>query len=87
MASSPDAADKDIRSQLDELRAQVSALLNDKVGPGLAEMRHEAEDAVHQVRETASCQAATVAREIRERPFTSVLIAAAVGLLVGRLTR
>ncbi|MBN8893135.1 MAG: hypothetical protein BGP12_20475 [Rhodospirillales bacterium 70-18] len=90
MASDTDKAatiEGEIRRQLDELRAQIATLVDEKVTPRIAEARKEAEDAIHRVGDAAGCQTATVAREIRERPFTAVLIAAAAGLLIGRLTR
>jgi ElaB/YqjD/DUF883 family membrane-anchored ribosome-binding protein len=90
MASNPDAAstiEKDIRAQLDELRAQISTLVNEKVASRVAEAKQGAEDAVQHVREAAGCQVAVLSREIRERPFIAVLVAAAVGALIGRLTR
>jgi ElaB/YqjD/DUF883 family membrane-anchored ribosome-binding protein len=87
MATQIEPTEKDIRSQLDELRAQIAGLLNDKVAPKLAEARDEAEQMARQARDKASCQAAAIGREIRERPFTAVLVAAAVGALIGRFSR
>jgi ElaB/YqjD/DUF883 family membrane-anchored ribosome-binding protein len=87
MATDVETTEKDIRTQLDELRAQISSLLNDRVAPKLAEARDEAEAAVRHARDAASCQAAAVGREIRERPFTAVMVAAVVGALIGRLSR
>ena len=87
MATPIETTEKDIRTQLDELRAQITSLLNDRVAPKLADARHEAEAAMQHVRDAAGCQAAAVGREIRDRPFTAVLVAAGVGALIGRLTR
>ncbi|HTN11857.1 MAG TPA: hypothetical protein VL154_12895 [Acetobacteraceae bacterium] len=87
MATDVETTEKDIRTQLDELRAQIASLLNDRVAPKLAEVRDEAEAVVRQARDAASCQAAAMSREIRERPFTAVLVAAVVGALIGRLSR
>jgi ElaB/YqjD/DUF883 family membrane-anchored ribosome-binding protein len=90
MASNSDPVttiEHDLRAQLDELRAQVRTLLNDKVGPRVAEAAQSAEDAARHVRDAAQCQARMVGDEIRERPFTSVLLAAAVGALIGRVLR
>jgi ElaB/YqjD/DUF883 family membrane-anchored ribosome-binding protein len=87
MATQVETTENDIRTQLDELRAQIASLLNDKVAPKLAEARDEAEAVIRHARDAAGCQAAAVGREIRERPFTAVLVAAAVGALIGRLSR
>lgn len=87
MPSDVETTEKDIRSQLEELRAQIASLLNDRVAPRLADARDEAEAVVRRARDAAGCQAAAMGREIRERPFTAVLVAALVGALVGRLSR
>lgn len=87
MATDVETIEKDIRTQLDELRAQIANLINDRVAPKFAEARDDAESAIRQARDAAGCQAAAVGREIRERPFTAVLVAALVGALVGRLSR
>lgn len=87
MATQIEPTEKDIRSQLDELRAQIAGLLDEKVAPKLAEARDEAESVARQARDAASCQAAALGREIRDRPFTAVLVAAAIGALIGRLSR
>ncbi len=87
MPSDIETTDKDIRTQLDELRAQIASILNDRVAPRLADARDEAEAALRRARDMAGCQAAAMSREIREHPVSSVLIAAAIGTLIGRLSR
>lgn len=81
------SAEHDIRSQLEELRGQVRRLLDDKVAPRVAEAAQGAEEAARHVRDAARCHAGTVGEEIRARPFTAVLIAAAVGAVIGRILR
>jgi ElaB/YqjD/DUF883 family membrane-anchored ribosome-binding protein len=81
-----DRAD-DAASQIGRLRAQVEALMRDKVAPvvGTATERmgavaHDAGDAM---RERADALAGTV----RDRPLTAVAIAAVLGYLLGRTGR
>lgn len=80
-------AEQDIRSQLDELRGQLRSLLDDKVKPRVAAAAHEAEQVAEHVRDAAQCGMKSAGDEIRARPFAAVLIAAAVGVLVGRALR
>lgn len=73
------SSDQDILSQLTALRDQVSQLA-DRAAPALRDAAGRAQDTVRQ-------QSETVAAQVRERPLGAVLIAAAAGYLLGRITR
>ena len=66
----------DTAAQIARLREQVEALMQDRVKPAVA----EAADAMHE-------HAEAVAGKVREQPLLAVLIAAAVGYVLGRATR
>jgi ElaB/YqjD/DUF883 family membrane-anchored ribosome-binding protein len=71
--------EEDIHEQLRNLRAQVSSLLERT--PGLVA------DGMRQARDVASHQAEAVAGQVREQPLIAVLVAAAVGFVLGRISR
>jgi ElaB/YqjD/DUF883 family membrane-anchored ribosome-binding protein len=66
----------DTAAQIARLREQVEALMKDRVNPAMAE-------AAGIVNEHAEA----VAGKVREQPLLAVVIAAAVGYLLGRATR
>ncbi|MDE2580734.1 MAG: hypothetical protein KGL52_03795 [Rhodospirillales bacterium] len=74
---------EDTREQIARLRAQVDALMRDRVEPAVSHMAERAEHAMGAVRG----QADTVSAQIRAQPFISVLVAAAVGFVIGRTLR
>ena len=71
--------EEDIHEQLRNLRAQVSSLLERT--PSLVA------DSMRQARDVASDQAEAVAGKVREQPLVAVLVAAAVGFVLGRISR
>jgi len=77
-----------LHKELDQLRADVAALMNtlkgiaaDETGSAYESVRRSAQKAQEQAAQTAG----TVGQEIGERPFTSVLSAFSIGLLIGML--
>jgi ElaB/YqjD/DUF883 family membrane-anchored ribosome-binding protein len=74
---------EDMSDQIARLRAQVEALLKDHVTPAVAELAGRAEHASETIRE----QADVLAGYVKERPITSILIAGAIGWIVGRAMR
>lgn len=77
----------DAHDEIRQLRAQVESLLRDRVTPALSQAAGRAEDVARQVGDLAQNQSEALTRKVRERPFTSILIAAAAGYLIGRVTR
>jgi ElaB/YqjD/DUF883 family membrane-anchored ribosome-binding protein len=78
---------EDTHVQIDRLRAQVEALMNDRVTPAVADAAGRAESAVHVAADTVREQTEMVTAKVREQPLLAVLIAAGVGYVLGRATR
>jgi len=90
MASPADTASdtaNDAREQIRQLRDQVDALMRDRVTPALSDAAGRAEELARQAQHVAQERVEQVSNQVREMPLTSVLIAAAAGYLIGRLTR
>jgi ElaB/YqjD/DUF883 family membrane-anchored ribosome-binding protein len=89
MASSDSFSDKteDAREQIAELRRQVEQLMNERVTPALAGAAHRVETTARNAAEIARGQAEVVSGQVREQPLFSILIAAGVGYLIGRVFR
>jgi len=78
---------EDTTAQIARLREQVEALMKDRVTPALADAAGRAESAVYGVAGTVHEQAEAVSGKVREQPLLAVLIAAAIGYVLGRATR
>jgi ElaB/YqjD/DUF883 family membrane-anchored ribosome-binding protein len=74
-------------AQIAKLRAQVEALMRDRVAPALADAAGRAESAAHVAADTMRGQAEVVTTKVREQPLLAVLIAAGIGFLLGRVIR
>ena len=77
----------DTHVQIARLREQVEALMKDRVTPAVAEAAGRAESAVYGAANTVREQAEAVSGKVREQPLLAVLIAAAIGYVLGRVTR
>jgi ElaB/YqjD/DUF883 family membrane-anchored ribosome-binding protein len=78
---------EDTTAQIARLREQVESLMKDRVTPALADAAGRAESAVYGAADTVREQAETVSNKVREQPLLAILIAAAVGYVLGRATR
>jgi len=78
---------QDAQSQIAALRKQVNQLMNERVSPKLAEAAEKAEAAARQAGEYTKDKADVVAEQVRGRPLIAVLIAGAVGYVLGRFVR
>jgi ElaB/YqjD/DUF883 family membrane-anchored ribosome-binding protein len=78
---------EDAQAQIARLREQVETLMNDRVGPAVAEFAGRAGNAVHSASGVVRDQAHAVSGRVREQPLVAVMIAAAVGWVIGRMTR
>ena len=90
MASSSDLDDttvRDAHEQIRQLRDQVEQLMRERVTPIISDAAGRAQDMARQAQDAVSDQAEAVSTRVREMPLTSVAIAAAVGYLIGRVTR
>jgi ElaB/YqjD/DUF883 family membrane-anchored ribosome-binding protein len=97
MASTSETVRETASSDHDEirrLRDQVDSLMRERVTPVISdaagraqEAARRAQEAARHAGEVAQGQAEALQSHVREAPLTSILIAAAVGYLLGRLTR
>ncbi|HET6184337.1 MAG TPA: hypothetical protein VFA03_12175 [Acetobacteraceae bacterium] len=83
MAQESNPNPSDTIEQIAKLREQVEMLMRERVTPVLADAASRAESALGTVRE----QTAAMSERVREQPIPAVLIAAAVGFLLGRVMR
>ena len=77
----------DAHAQIARLREQVEALMKDRVSPAVAEFAGRAESAVHTASGAVRDQAQAVSGRVKEQPLMAVMIAAAVGWIIGRAMR
>ncbi len=75
----PSGYNEEAKEQIAKLRAQVEALMRDRVEPALADAADRADQALGAVRH----QADSLSARVRDQPLTSLLVAAAVGAVVG----
>jgi ElaB/YqjD/DUF883 family membrane-anchored ribosome-binding protein len=73
----------DVTEQVAKLRAQVEALMRERVTPALADAAGRAETAMGAARH----QAEAVSGRVKEQPIVAVLVAAAIGFLAARVLR
>ena len=87
MRDKMDDTAQDAQEQIAQLRAQVENLMSERVTPALANAAGQVEDYARQARDMANDQTEQLAEKVRESPLVSVLIAAGVGYLLGRIAR
>jgi ElaB/YqjD/DUF883 family membrane-anchored ribosome-binding protein len=89
MAYADNAKDKmeDATAQIARLREQVEALMKDRITPAVADAAGRAENAMYGAAGAVRDQAEAVSGRVREQPLVAVLIAAAVGFVLGRAMR
>ena len=85
------SATDDALEQIRQLRAQLDELLSERVQPMARDAAAKLGAGLHDAREQAGRLAgeelAMVTRQVRDRPITALLAAAAVGFVLARLTR
>lgn len=77
----------DAREQIRQLREQVDTLMREHVPNLASDVAGRAQAAAKQARDMAQEQTEALSERVREMPIASVLIAAAAGYLIGRLSR
>lgn len=82
-APHPAHPSEDVKDQIARLRAQIDALMKDRVEPAMSHAAERAEHAMDAMRG----QADNVSAQIRAQPLVAVLVAAAVGFVLGRSLR
>jgi ElaB/YqjD/DUF883 family membrane-anchored ribosome-binding protein len=81
------ADSEDAHVQIARLREQVETLMKDRVTPAVADAAGRAESAVYGAAGAVRDQAEMVSGKVREQPLLAVLLAAAIGYVLGRATR
>jgi ElaB/YqjD/DUF883 family membrane-anchored ribosome-binding protein len=89
MAFANDARGKldDAQAQIARLREQVEALMKDRVTPAVADFAGRAESAMNTAGGAVRDQAQVVSGRVKEQPLIALMIAAAVGWVIGRVMR
>jgi ElaB/YqjD/DUF883 family membrane-anchored ribosome-binding protein len=77
----------DAQAQIARLREQVEALMKDRVTPAVADFAGRAESAVHSASGVVRDQAQVVSGRVKDQPLIAIMIAAAVGWIIGRVMR
>jgi ElaB/YqjD/DUF883 family membrane-anchored ribosome-binding protein len=75
------------RDELRALRDQVNALMDDRVSPAFNDATKRAGEAAQRARGYAEDQAEKVSDRVRDQPLIAIGVAAAVGFLLGRITK
>jgi ElaB/YqjD/DUF883 family membrane-anchored ribosome-binding protein len=75
------------QEQIRQLRDQVDSLMRERVSPMVADAAGRAQDAARHAHDIAEDQVEALSGRVREMPITAILIAAAVGFIVGRIAR
>jgi ElaB/YqjD/DUF883 family membrane-anchored ribosome-binding protein len=81
--SSTDTAEE----QIARLRAQVEALMNERVTPMVANAAGCAESMMHSASNAVRQQTDAISGQVREQPLLAMLLATGVGVVIGRLIR
>jgi ElaB/YqjD/DUF883 family membrane-anchored ribosome-binding protein len=77
----------DAQAQIVRLREQVEALMKDRVTPAVADYAGRAESAYHTASDAVRDQAQAVSGRVKDQPLVAIMIAAAVGWILGRVMR
>lgn len=89
MAYAEDAKGKmeDANAQIARLREQVEALMKDRITPAVAEAAGRAENAVYGAAGAVREQADAISGRVRDQPLAAIVIAMAIGFVLGRAMR
>jgi ElaB/YqjD/DUF883 family membrane-anchored ribosome-binding protein len=89
MALSDDAAAlaNDTHAQIRRLREQVEALMRDRVSPAISDLTSRAESAAQCAGGAVRHQAGALSSRVKEQPLISVMVAVALGWVIGRAMR
>lgn len=75
------------RSEIEELRAKVEMLMNERVTPALVHAAEQASNAATAATDSLRHQADRVSQTVREKPLAALGIAALAGFVVAALMR
>jgi ElaB/YqjD/DUF883 family membrane-anchored ribosome-binding protein len=77
----------DAQAQITRLREQVESLMKDRVTPAVSDFAGRAGDAMSSAGGAVRDQAQVVSGRVKEQPLIAIMIAAAVGWVIGRVMR
>ena len=77
----------DATAQIARLRDQVETLMKDRVTPAVAAAADRAQSAMHGAADSMHGQVEVLSGKVREQPLLAIVIAVAVGYVLGRVTR
>ena len=80
-------SDEDALSQIARLRAQLETLMREKLAPAAETITERLEAAAHDPAGTWRAGSEELTNAVRAQPLTALLIAAAVGFILGRMVR
>jgi ElaB/YqjD/DUF883 family membrane-anchored ribosome-binding protein len=78
---------EDAQAQIARLRAQVEALMKERITPAIADAAGRAEHAVYGAAGVVREQADALSGRVRAQPLIAIMIAAGIGVLLGRAMR
>ncbi len=81
------SASNDANAQIRQLRGQVDQLMRERISPVVNDAAGRAEDYARHAGDFARDNTEALSSQVKEMPIASVLIAAAAGYLLGRLSR
>lgn len=89
MAFASDTRNKldDAQAQIAKLRQQVEGMMKDRVTPAVSDFADRAGTAVNTASGAVRDQAEVVSSKVKDAPLIAIMIAAAVGWVVGRVMR
>ncbi len=87
MSNTYQGLEADANAELAKLRDKVETLMSERVTPALASMANKAEDAAHNAREKLRDGTDSFIETVREKPLTSIGLAALAGFVIASLVR
>jgi ElaB/YqjD/DUF883 family membrane-anchored ribosome-binding protein len=77
----------DAQAQIDALRKQVNHLMGERVTPVLHDAAERAQATARHATDYTREQADAVAEQVRGRPLIAIVLAGAIGYVLGRFVR
>lgn len=77
----------DAQAQIARLRQEVEALMKERVTPTVSSLAGQAQGAASSVGRTVRDQSQRVSGQVKEHSLVAILIAAAIGWIIGRAMR
>ncbi|CAK7191908.1 hypothetical protein COMNV_00088 [Commensalibacter sp. Nvir] len=75
------------REELNNIKKQVGALINEQINPVITQASDRAEHAAQDVKKVANNQIDQVSQKIKSKPLLAIVISSVVGYLLGRSNR